>query len=325
MSTERLRALLGDRPVHVLLGGFSNEREVSLQSGEAVAAALEERGHRVARLDVSRDFEQVGRDLLAGTGLAFIILHGEFGEDGQIQRLLEGWSVPYTGSDSASSRSAMDKVLTKRCFEQRGIETPRWEIVEPPVDGAALVEKYGLPLVVKPSESGSSIGVTIAREEGAVAPAVEEAAKCRGVVMVEEFVGRREVTVGILGEEALPIVELVPQREFYDYEAKYSDDAGTEYLCPAPLDAEVTAALQAEGLAAHRALACRDFSRVDLRLGEDGSGSVMEVNTIPGFTSHSLLPKAAAEGGTCFADLVEKIAVLALERAARDGTDRGGT
>jgi D-alanine-D-alanine ligase len=321
-----LAARLEGRPVDVLLGGFSNEREVSLVSGEAVATALERCGCAVRRLDVGRDFAEQGRSQLAGSGLVFVMLHGEFGEDGQVQRLLEEWGLAYTGSDAASSRAAMDKVRTKEVLETKGICTARWEVVTAGVDPEELAERFGLPLVVKPSCSGSSIGVSIVKSEAEIPAALEEASRHGGVKLVEEYVPGREVTVGVLGEEALPVVELIPARGFYDYSAKYKDDAGTEYLCPAPLPEAVSAALQAEGLAAHRALDCRDFSRVDLRLGADGRGRVLEVNTIPGFTGHSLLPKAAAARGTGFEELVESIAAMALTRStAGEGAVRGGS
>jgi D-alanine-D-alanine ligase len=307
----------------VLLGGFSNEREVSLVSGDAVASALEGAGHVTRRVDVHEDFERRGEAILEGCGLAFVMLHGEFGEDGQVQELLEGWGLAYTGSGPASSRAAMEKVSSKRAFEQKGIRTPRWRTFARGEDPDGLVEEFGLPMVVKPSASGSSIGVTIVRDEGELGTALGEAAKHRGQVLVEEFVHGREVTVGVLGGEALPVIELVPKREFYDYDAKYSDDAGTEYLCPAPLAGGATEALQAEALAAHRSLDCRDFSRVDMRLDDQGTGFVLEVNTIPGFTSHSLLPKAAQANGVGFTELVERIAELALGRFGA-GRDNGG-
>jgi D-alanine-D-alanine ligase len=314
MTPSSLLEKLNGKPIDVLLGGFSNEREVSLASGGAVADALEGAGYPVRRLDVSAEFERVGREQLVGTGLVFIMLHGEFGEDGGVQQLLDQWGLPYTGSDPVASRVAMDKLQTKDIFGRRGIATARWRVVDEGAEAAQLVEEFGLPLVVKPSESGSSLGVSIVEELASLGPALAEAARQRGSVMVEEFVAGREVTVGVLGSEALPLIELVPRGEFYDYDAKYSDDAGTEYLCPAPLEESVAEALQAEALAAHRALGCRDFSRVDLRLTSEGQGSVLEVNTIPGFTSHSLLPKAAAAVGISFTQLVERIAELALAR-----------
>ncbi len=312
MTGKLLREKLVGRPIAVLLGGFSNEREVSLMSGGAVADALESAGHPVRRVDVKQSFVSDGNEILAGCGLAFVMLHGEFGEDGEVQRLLEAWGVPCTGSGPEASRVAMDKVQSKDVFERKGITTPRWKDCGADADPGELVAEFGLPLVIKPAASGSSLGVSIVTRREDVAGALVEAGRHRGAILAEEFITGREVTAGILGSEALPVIELVPERGFYDYQAKYSDDAGTEYLCPAPLDAQVAQAVQAEALAAHRALGCRGFSRVDMRLSAENHPYVLEVNTIPGFTSHSLLPKAAAARGISFTELVEKIAEMAL-------------
>jgi len=312
MASEALKQLLAGRPIHVLHGGFSNERAVSLLSGEAVASALEGAGLPVRRVDVDKNFAAEGRDLVAGSGLAFIVLHGKFGEDGEIQELLEGWGVPYTGSGPKASRRAMDKVQAKRIFLRKGVTTPRWEVSPRDAKPEALVAKFGLPLVIKPTASGSSIGVTIVQKAEEIPAALAEAGRHQGVPLVEQFIPGREVTVGILGSEALPVIELRAAGRFYDYRAKYADDAGTEYLCPAPLAAATAAEVQAAALAAHRALGCRHFSRVDLRLSTEGQVFVLEVNTIPGFTAHSLLPKAAAAAGVDFAALVQRIAEMAL-------------
>jgi D-alanine-D-alanine ligase len=325
MASESLKRLLAGRPIHVLYGGFSNERPVSLVSGESVAAALEAAGHRVVRVDVDRNFGSEGSALLAGTALAFVVLHGEFGEDGEIQEILEGWDVPYTGSGPQASHLAMDKALAKKEFARQGVPTPKWEGAPRSALAEGLVGRYGLPLVIKPSCSGSSIGVTIVQKAEQIPAALAEAGRHSGVPLVEEYIPGRELTVGILGDEALPVIELRAKKEFYDYQAKYADDAGTEYLCPAPVEAAVAAEARALSLAAHRALGCRHFSRVDLRLSPEGRLFVLEVNTIPGFTSHSLLPKAAAAGGRDFASLVERIAEMALtDHKAGSRTAVGG-
>jgi D-alanine-D-alanine ligase len=328
MAADELMRLLRGRSVHVLHGGFSNEREVSLVSGAAVADALKSLGCVVRRLDVDKSFGLDGQKLLAGSGLAFVALHGEFGEDGEVQEILEGWGVPYTGSGPEASRLAMDKVVSKQIFSEAGIRTPRWEVSPRHGDPAKLVAALGLPLVVKPSASGSSIGVTIVERSEDVPAALAEAGRHSGLPLVEEFVPGRELTVGILGDEALPVIELRTRGAFYDYRAKYADDAGTEYLCPAPISAAEAAAAGAASLAAHRALGCRDFSRVDLRMTAAGEMHVLEVNTIPGFTGHSLLPKAAGARGIGFAQLVERIALMALGRkpsGARRKSSREGT
>jgi D-alanine--D-alanine ligase len=180
-------------------------------------------------------------------------------------------------------------------------------------------------MVIKPSASGSSIGVTIVQKAEQIPAALAEAGRHRGVPLVEEFIPGRELTVGILGAAALPVIELRPRKQFYDYDAKYNDDAGTEYLCPAPVDESVAAAAQAQASAAHRALGCRHFSRVDLRLSPELQVYVLEVNTIPGFTSHSLLPKAAAAAGVDFTALVERIAEMALTERRKAAIKAGGT
>jgi len=317
MANDSLKQLLAGRPVHVLHGGFSNERPVSLVSGEAVASALAAAGYRVVRVDVDRNFGSEGSALLAGTGLAFVVLHGEFGEDGEIQEILESWDVSYTGSGPQASRLAMDKALAKKEFAKRGVPTPKWEGAARSAKAEGLVGRYGLPLVIKPSCSGSSIGVTVVHQAEQVPAALAEAGRHNGVPLVEEYIPGRELTVGILGAEALPVIELRARKQFYDYEAKYADDAGTEYLCPAPIAEAVAAEARAMSLAAHQALGCRHFSRVDLRMSPEGRLYVLEVNTIPGFTSHSLLPKAAAAAGLSFTALAERIAEMALnERAA---------
>jgi D-alanine-D-alanine ligase len=329
MASANLSRLLAGRSIGVLYGGFSNERAVSLLSGEAVAAALSGAGHPVRRIDVDKSFGHEGRDVLRGVGLAFIVLHGEFGEDGEIQEILESWGVPYTGSGPQASRLAMDKALAKKEFARQGVPTPKWEGVPRSARAEDLVGRYGLPLVIKPSCSGSSIGVTIVQKAEQIPAALAEAGRHSGVPLVEEFIPGRELTVGVLGDEALPAIELRAKNQFYDYEAKYSDDAGTEYLCPAPIEEAVAAEARVLSLAAHRALGCRHFSRVDLRLSPDGRLFVLEVNTIPGFTNHSLLPKAAAAAGRNFAALVEHIAEMALidhqagARAAAGGTNHG--
>ena len=324
MMNANLSRLLAGRSIGVLYGGFSNEREISLLSGEAVAAALSGAGHPVRRIDVDKSFGHEGLDALGGVGLVFIVLHGEFGEDGQVQEILERWGIPYTGSGPQASRLAMDKVAAKKIFVREGVSTPRWEVSPRKAKPKELVARLGLPLVVKPSASGSSIGVTIVQKVGDLPAALAEAGRHQGVPLVEEFIAGRELTVGILGDAALPAIELRPKARFYDYRAKYADDAGTEYLCPAPVSPEETAAAQALALAAHRALGCRDFSRVDLRLSPAGKLFVLEVNTIPGFTGHSLLPKAAAQVGISFAALAERIAEMALADESRNPAAKGG-
>lgn len=303
--------------IAVLLGGFSSEREVSLRSGAAVARALRERGHDVHEIDV-RD-EAVGDLDRVRPDVAFIVLHGRFGEDGGAQALLEAKGIPYTGSGVAASRLAMDKAASKARFKEAGVPAAPDLLVREAEGGSAAkarVLAFGLPVVVKPVAEGSSVGITIHRTAEALEAGLAEAFRHGGAALVERFVAGREMTVGILEDRALPVVELKPARDFYDYEAKYRDDR-TVYVVDPPMAAADREAVQAAGLAAHRALGCEGFSRVDVILGGAGAPCVLEVNTIPGMTDRSLLPKAARAAGIAFPDLCERIAQQGLARGRR--------
>jgi D-alanine-D-alanine ligase len=305
--------------IAVLLGGVSREREISLLSGEGVARALEGRGHHVVRVQV--DDEEVRGLAAARADVAFIALHGRFGEDGGAQRLCAGLGIPYTGSGPEASFHALDKSVAKAFFEEHGVPTPAWIRLEPPLDleraTAAVHARPGYPCVVKPVAEGSSIGVTIVESEAALGAALAAVAPLGGPALVERFVPGREFTVGILGEEALPPIELVPRREFYDYEAKYAADSGTEYRVAPALPPALAEALPRVALAAHRALGCEGLSRVDVRVDLAQRPFVLEVNTIPGMTPRSLLPKAAAAAGIEFGALCERICEHALARAGK--------
>lgn len=296
--------------IAVLLGGPGNERQVSLASGRAVAKALAAAGCRVAEVDV-RD---TAFDLPAGTGLAFNVVHGTFGEDGGLQQELEARGVPYTGAGVASSRLAFDKALSKRRFAQAGVPTPAGETLDLTKEGAA--PSLALPLVVKPPREGSSVGVHIVREAAQLAPALADAARHGPDAVVERFVEGKELTVGVLADSALPVVHIAPRSGFYDMANKYpwlGGGAGSDYHCPADLDPAATARVQAAALAAHRALGIEVYSRVDVLLDAAGQPFVLEANTIPGMTETSLLPKAAAAAGIPFPELCLRIARLSLE------------
>jgi D-alanine-D-alanine ligase len=303
--------------IAVLLGGFSSEREVSLRSGAAVAKALRSLGHEVHEVDV-RD-ERV--EALDGVrpDVAFIALHGRFGEDGGVQALLGSKRIPYTGSGPEASRVAMDKAEAKRRFASAGVPVAP-DVLVRASDGLAAAESaalaFGLPLVVKPVAEGSSVGVTVHHTASRLAEGLQEAFRHGGAALVERFVAGRELTVGILEDRALPVVELKPARAFYDYEAKYRDDR-TVYVVDPPLAAAERDAVQAAALAAHRALGCEGFSRVDVILSREGRPCVLEVNTIPGMTDRSLLPKAARAAGIEFPALCERIARNGLARGPR--------
>jgi D-alanine-D-alanine ligase len=307
--------------IGVLYGGPSAERAVSLESGENAARALQSAGFQVQRVLMDGSF--TARDARSlGIDVAFLALHGEFGEDGRIQSILEEADIPYTGSDIDASACAFDKVLAKHAFERHNVRTPSWMAVDLPDESVEMTVKeladLTPPVVVKPAAGGSSLGVTIVRRPEQVSAALRNAAEFGDCILIERYIRGREFTVSVLNEEPLPVAELKMASEFYDYNAKYSDDR-TRIVCPAELDTFTTARITALGLAAHRALGCRDVSRTDIILDEDDVPWVLEVNTLPGLTSHSLLPRAAAAVGIPFPDLCTGLLRLALERSMRRG------
>lgn len=292
--------------VAVLMGGLSAEREVSLKTGAAIAAALQRSGYRVVPLDVTRE---VARDLRRRRiGAAFIALHGRGGEDGTMQGLLETMGIPYTGSGVLASALAMDKKHSKWVFTRNRLPHAPFTVL----DREALAAKgwpcgkLSPPLVVKPTCEGSTIGISIVRRKGDLKKALRSALRYGDEVLVEQFISGRELTVGVLGDRALEVVEIVAVGGFYDYKAKYRSGT-TRYLVPAALEPSARKRLQRLALAAHAALGCRGASRVDFRLRRDGRPFLLEVNTIPGMTETSLLPKAAAAEGMSFEELVEWI------------------
>lgn len=295
---------LRDLHLVVLKGGPGSERAVSLRSGAAVANALRGGGYRVTELDV--DGERF--DLPADTGLCINMIHGTFGEDGRLQDALDARGVPYTGEGAEASRTAFDKLASKRLFETAGVPTPAWDLV--PAGGHPSLK---VPLVVKAPREGSSVGVYIVKHETELEAALAGCAAIDHEILVEEYVGGLELTVGVVGDRSMAIVEIRPHEGFYDYEHKYTKGT-SDYYCPAPLDPATTALVQQTALAAHRALGLEVYSRVDILLRPDGSPSVLEANTIPGMTETSLLPKAAAAAGLSFLELCEEIACLSLRR-----------
>ncbi|MBI2931967.1 MAG: D-alanine--D-alanine ligase [Planctomycetes bacterium] len=303
--------------IAVLFGGVSSEREVSLRSGNAAARALSRRGHRVNTVDITTD---TGRELDSlRCDVAFIALHGRFGEDGGIQKLLEKRGIVYTGSGPGASRAAMDKIESKRLFASRGIETPPYRVItrQDPID---LLEQaarsLGYPVVVKPQAEGSSVGVTVHRDCGTLLEGAAEAFRCGPFALMEKFVAGREMTVGILDRDPLPIVEVRPPGEYFDFRAKY-EDARTKYGVDPILESRDARAIQSAALAAHKALGCEGVSRVDLIFTPLHTAYVLEVNTIPGMTERSLLPKAAWAMGIEYADLCERIVGCALKKKTR--------
>lgn len=293
----------------VMLGGPSAEREVSLRSGAAVAAALRSLGHVVTELD-----PRIPKWVLpAGTDVVFLALHGTYGEDGTVQQELDRIGVPYTGCGVEASRTGFDKLLTKQKCIECGVPTPRHVVVDSA--DASWPLGWNPPLVLKPARQGSSVGLQFVDRVADWSAALAEAFRHDSQVLVEERIVGRETTVGVLEELPLPVVEVRPRSGVYDYKNKYTAGA-TEYLCPAPLDSETTARVQAAGLAAFRAVGCRDYARVDVMIRSSGEPAVLEVNTLPGMTETSLLPKAAAAAGISYPELCQRMIDLALRRAS---------
>jgi len=308
--------MLTDKKIAVLMGGTSAEREISLKSGRAIEASLRRQGCTVVAIDPDETIaEQLHREKIE---LAVNALHGRGGEDGAIQGLLEILGIPYTGSGVLASAIGMSKVMTKRVLEACGIPTPAYSVLRSSRSAEAgargLPAGFKCPVVVKPSCEGSTIGVTIVESPAGVAGAYAEAFRHGGEILVEEYIPGHEVTAGILEDAALPLVEIVPKEAFYDYKAKYTKGA-TDYIVPARLPEEVTRTVQRLALKTHRAIGCRGCTRVDFRVTPDGRPFVLEINTVPGMTETSLLPKAAAADGISYDQLVAQIVRSALQPA----------
>jgi D-alanine-D-alanine ligase len=299
--------------IAVLMGGPGSERDVSLATGRGVAKALRSLGAEVTEVDVRDEHFKLPSDV----ELAFICLHGTFGEDGQIQQILEDRGVAYTGEDVEGSRIAFDKLCTKEKFREAGITTPNWQVIR-----AGQKPTIPTPIVIKAPRQGSTVGVYITKTDREIAAALEDGAKYDQEFLVEKFVAGRELTIGILGDLVLPILEIIAQGGFYDFKNKYpflnpSAGGGAEHVCPAPIAEDQTKAIQDLALRAHRSLGLKVYSRVDIILPEDGEPTVLEVNTIPGMTEVSLLPDAAAAAGISYPQLCARI--IELSRAARPG------
>lgn len=300
--------------IAVLMGGTSSEREISLRSGAAVAAALRARGHDVVPVDIRTE---TGRELDGlKIDVAFVALHGRFGEDGRLQAILQSRGIPYTGSGPEASRAAMDKVEAKRLFKLRGVETPPHRVIlrgESPALWEQCARALGYPVVVKPSAEGSSVGVTVHEDRSTLLDGAAEAFRHGPVALMEKFIRGTELTVGILEGRALPIIELRPRSRFFDYKAKYQDPE-TLYVVDPPLSELDKRRVQKAAREAHEALGCEGMSRVDLILTPFCAVHVLEVNTIPGLTERSLLPKAARAAGIDFPELCERIVQTAFKR-----------
>jgi D-alanine-D-alanine ligase len=338
--------------ISVLMGGTSSERDVSLASGLRVAEALRAKGHEVTTVDTARgalpreeeramlaasavqkeppsqeELDRMKADtlrqlqailpLVQDADVVFLTLHGGYGEDGTVQAFLDMAGVPYTGSGHLASALAMDKDLSQQLFRREGVSTAEWMMVERAGGASAEVMQeaiatLGLPLIVKPSKQGSTVGLSVVKEPSALEPAIREAFRYDDEVMLERFIAGRELTVGVLGGEALPVGEIIPKHEIYDYECKYTAGMAEEVF-PADLTAGEREAVQGQALKAFRALKLRGCARIDFRMSEDGAFFCLEANTLPGMTGTSLIPQAAAAAGMDFPTFCDRVARLALE------------
>ncbi|MEN3811615.1 D-alanine--D-alanine ligase [Chromobacterium piscinae] len=290
--------------VAVLMGGSSSEREVSLMSGAGVLAALQSKGVDAHRFDPSEKPLSALKE--EGFACVFNILHGPFGEDGTLQGALEALDMPYTGCGVMASAIAMDKWRTKLLWKGAGLPIPAFELLDENSDFDAIEKTLGLPIFVKPSSEGSSIGVTKVKVAGELRAAFEEARKYDAVVIAEQFIGGGEYTCAVIGDKAYPTIKIEPATEYYDYQAKYFRD-DTVYRCPSGLAPEVEARARELALKAFKVLGCRGWSRVDFLMDEAGEIYLLEANTSPGMTSHSLVPMAAKVEGIAYEDLCLKV------------------
>ena len=311
------RETLKTKTIGVLMGGLSGEREISFRSGENCFRALEKLGYRVVRIDAVRDVAQKLDE--AGIEVAFLALHGRFGEDGTIQGLLEIMGIPYTGSGVLASALGMNKIAAKKVVRSSGIATPDFcEIgYQESAEEAALrvVSELGLPVMIKPVEEGSSLGVVKCKDAAGLQAAIEQTRREFGAVFAERFIAGREITVGILEEDgqprSLPILELVPKKEFYDYEAKYTKGL-TDFILPAQLEPAVYRQAEQTAEAVFAAIGCRGYARVDMMVDEAGTPWFIEINTLPGMTDTSDLPAQAKAAGISYEELVELILLTAV-------------
>jgi D-alanine-D-alanine ligase len=336
----------------VIMGGTSAERDVSLASGEAIVKALKQTGHQVLALDTAQgekllsdngkyipggvkerppDVKELKRASKQQTleaihafdfsevDVIFLGLHGGQGEDGTIQALLDLTGKPYTGSGVLASALSMDKAMSKKIFEHEGIPTPEWLSVREfrQSDISTIFEQiessFGFPCVVKPNDQGSTVGLTVVKEKQDLAKAIQCALEYSEHVLIERYIAGRELTVGVLGDMPLPVVEIIPEHGIYDYHCKYTHGK-SRYVCPAEISKEKADEIQKLGLKAFQTLGCEGYARVDFRYGEDNQFYCLEVNTLPGMTSLSLVPMAAKAMGIDFPGLVDKIAILAIKK-----------
>lgn len=307
--------------IAVLYGGRSEEREISLRSGAAVAKGLEKNGYEVMLVDARSGL--VDSLQMLKPDLAFIALHGQFGEDGTVQGLLEMMNIPYTGPGVLASAACMNKMITKKLLVHDGIPTPDYvlldgkrTVIDAVVWGDQVRNKLGAPVVVKAASQGSSIGTILARHDEDIVPAIEEALRFDQQLVVERMIQGRECTVPVMGNsnpQTLPIIEIASNNDFYDFQAKYNPGIG-HHIIPASFDEATSKNISEVAVAAYQALGCAGFSRVDVMVDENNHPWVLEINTIPGMTEVSLFPDAAKAAGISFPDLVDRLVKLALEK-----------
>jgi D-alanine-D-alanine ligase len=307
--------------IGILMGGVSSEREISLKSGKAITEALLRQGGDVIALDITDGAEEAISSLLekADMDLAFIALHGRLGEDGTIQSILENANIPYVGSGVEASRLALNKALAQNLFKKNGINVPPFVVLSKndPFDIPKVIEALGgFPIVVKPACEGSSIGINFAKTTEELSSAIECAWQYGDTVLMEQHIKGKELTVGILGKEALPVIEICPKEEFFNFKAKYTKGM-TDYIVPAPIPEDMSVKIQRAAMVAHNVLGCEDFSRVDFILDEDQTYYILEINTIPGFTATSLLPKAAQQRGISFDQLCYQLITFAYGKKSK--------
>jgi len=302
--------------VAVLFGGISAEREVSLVSGAAVLNALQEKGVDAHAVDANP--ENIGQLKAQGFDRAFIVLHGRWGEDGVVQGALQAVGLPYTGSGVLGSALAMDKVRSKQVWQSLGLPTANYRVLRSESDLEGLVDELGLPLFLKPAREGSSVGIGKVNSGDELLSVYRQAAEVGDDVLAEQFIDGAELTVGVLHGQALPIVRMSTENEFYDFEAKYKSD-DTEYFCPAGLPEEQETKIRQLALNAFNALGCEGWGRVDVMLNSKGEPLLLEANTVPGMTDHSLVPMAAKAVGISFADLVVQILETSLSQSTGEG------
>lgn len=304
--------------IGVLMGGFSTEREISLKSGEAVLEALKRVNADAVAIDIKSEDIRKNIRLIKKSKIdcAFIAMHGRFGEDGQLQALLDSLDIPYSGSGSLASSLAMDKVASRRVFQAHGLAVPSYTVLKKKNYNTSQdsISNISLPLVVKPANHGSSVGLSIIEKKEDLNQAIALAFSFDETVLIEEYIRGREMTVGILGEQPLAVIEIIPKVKFFDYQAKYQYGM-TEYIVPAKIEDSIAEKIQAAAFTAHKLLGCLGFSRVDMILSTDNIPFVLELNSIPGLTPTSLLPKAARVAGIEFEQLCLKLIELAYEKA----------